>query len=343
MITDEPSRYFESEQELYDYAIGQTETIGYLDTPETWVRLSKDELLVLGELHDQTTLRDLVQAVGTKRWLYEKYYELPSWIFAGYSKLAQVPAGRQGKLQELKAWREEGREHEAEAFMPKMWRILASFGVIESADRYLDQVGSTEWRLFQSLILAAAVAEGYEPKLYKAYNDHKDVLDAALSIPLDARYDWIKQKGYSAVKKSVEALQGTVAASVKSSMELDPKASPEQPASADLSSAEPAPGAAGPGKIYAEFSQGWHEAKKDYNDRLTVETDRARDFSMYLHILRAANVPAAGGYSLLYGFGRMHGERLQDLLAATKGRTQRPVRYLEMEEFIIEQRKRYPQ
>ena len=65
--------------------------------------------------------------------------------------------------------------------------------------------------------------------------------------------------------------------------------------------------------------------------------DQARDFSMYQHILQAAKT----GY-LLYGLGALHGERLQRLLktAGTKGHR---VKYMTMEDFIKEQKKKYPQ
>jgi hypothetical protein len=70
IVEDHKSRYFGSVKELYAYAAESTETIGYVDREKTWVRLP-ERFLVLGERHSGTTLTDLVEATGTKRYIYE--------------------------------------------------------------------------------------------------------------------------------------------------------------------------------------------------------------------------------------------------------------------------------
>jgi len=90
MAADEPARYSKNRQELYEYAEEKTETIGYVEKEQAWIRINDNELLVLGEHHAKTTLPDVVRAVGTKRWMHERYSELPLWIFEGHTNLARL-------------------------------------------------------------------------------------------------------------------------------------------------------------------------------------------------------------------------------------------------------------
>src|SRR5258708_38118646 len=90
MAADEPARYFKNRQELYEYAEEKTETIGYVEKEQAWIRINDNELLVLGEHHAKTTLPDVVRAVGTKRWMPERYSELPLWIFEEDTNLARL-------------------------------------------------------------------------------------------------------------------------------------------------------------------------------------------------------------------------------------------------------------
>ncbi|GAA6616641.1 DUF4157 domain-containing protein [Scytonema sp. NUACC26] len=65
--------FFQNEQEMFNYASGKTETMGYLKKENTWIRIPNDKLLVLGEKHSGTTLVDVVKALGTKKYIYEQY------------------------------------------------------------------------------------------------------------------------------------------------------------------------------------------------------------------------------------------------------------------------------
>lgn len=71
MVEDHRSRFFENEAELLDFADRKTTDIGYVDREKTWVRLAPNKPLVLGENHAGTTLRDLVEATGHWKYLYE--------------------------------------------------------------------------------------------------------------------------------------------------------------------------------------------------------------------------------------------------------------------------------
>lgn len=74
MAADSRCRYFTDRQELEDFVALRTEDIGYVDREKTWVRLP--EFLVLGEKHSATTLQDLVDATGTRKFQYEGRAEL---------------------------------------------------------------------------------------------------------------------------------------------------------------------------------------------------------------------------------------------------------------------------
>ncbi len=71
LMRDRRSRYFKDQKELEDYAQGKTDDIGYVEREKTWVRLPEN-LLVLGERHDETTLMDLVKATGNNNYMHER-------------------------------------------------------------------------------------------------------------------------------------------------------------------------------------------------------------------------------------------------------------------------------
>ena len=112
--------------------------------------------------------------------------------------------------------------------------------------------------------------------------------------------------GWREAAESVLALQEAIAVSVRETMK---------------------------GGSYKRFTQGWKEPNIDYGAASLREADRARDFSMYENILKAK-----GDNMLLYGFGYLHGERLQELLKSAKG-----IKYMRIDQFLADQRKKWPQ
>jgi hypothetical protein len=313
MIADYPSRYFKSEQELYAYANRQTETIGYVDKLKTWVRLNEDELLVLGEKHGPTqpTLPDVASAVGTNRWMYEGYSDVPLWLFTEHARLPTVTSGRNRVWGELAEKRRQGSGHEAESFATKLWRGVAAFDFDDDDPLFkLKTVSRSEWGLLESAIFAGAVSQKYMPGLHEAYVAHKKALEPVLSLGYDQRTDWLDRVPLPAIRKGMTALQKATSYFTHENMVTHP--------------------------LYERFSAGWHPAKSDYPNKFMLTGDRARDLSMYQNILRAANETY-----LLYGLGKMHGQRLQDLLNQQGAR--RKIKYLEMLDFKEQQRKRYPQ
>lgn len=107
VVTDNRARYFRAIDELYLFAAGKTDDIGYVDREKTWARLP-DEFLVLGESHDKTTVMDLVEATGVTNYIYEASDARPSpYLYPG---------------QQIKA-----REHQLEESLPKF--VVGLIGV----------------------------------------------------------------------------------------------------------------------------------------------------------------------------------------------------------------------
>jgi hypothetical protein len=320
MIVDNKSRYFKNKQEVYDYADEKTETIGYVEQGEgAWIRLKDNELLVLGEKHpkegrgpgDEAALVDIVKAVGTKRFMWEAYTELPPWT-AEDAPLRQTMQKRQeAKEETFRIAHLTGHSHEAESFFPKVWRGLAGMNFEYNNDLVSTEI---EWQAFQWAILAAAEAKDSAPALHEVYKGNKEALDLAVSTEWPARQQWVEAVGVEQAKASLKAMHNAVAAHVTETR----KAVPDRQK-----------------KDFKDFNKGWHRAKDDYSknpDDPKMQADKARDFSMYQHILQAKKKKY-----LLYGLGYLHGQRLQGLLKSQR------IKYMKVGDFIEQQRKKYPQ
>jgi len=118
ILVDYRSRYFLDIDELYDYVLGDTDDIGYVDREKVWVRLPV-EFLVLGEQHNLTTVLDLVEATGVKNYIYEGEKARPS----PYS----TPASRLPK-----------KEYQLEEQLPKA--IVGLVGVEKKLAREVHQL-----------------------------------------------------------------------------------------------------------------------------------------------------------------------------------------------------------
>jgi hypothetical protein len=132
--------YFNDEQEMQDYANGQTETIGYEETKQTWIRIPNDKLLVLGENHSQTTLPDIVRATRTKKYIYEPYTEYPQELLK-QSKRLQQTSHKRNKEFDLKSGQgneKSSSSHNAEKLLPKL--IIALLGVRKKVSEAVEDV-----------------------------------------------------------------------------------------------------------------------------------------------------------------------------------------------------------
>ncbi len=138
----DPNRhfYFNDEQEMQDYASGKTETIGYEEKNQAWVRIPNDKLLVLGEDHSQTTLPDIVRATKTKKYIYEPYTEYPQELLQESKRLQQT-SHKRNKEFDLKSGQKPDKSsssHNAEKLLPKL--IVALLGLRTKVNEAVEDV-----------------------------------------------------------------------------------------------------------------------------------------------------------------------------------------------------------
>ena len=122
-------RHFRDQQELSDYEAGRTEHIGPLHSEflgaerVPWVRL-ENELLVLGEKHDEVNLIDIVKAVRTPRFMYEGIHRIPGNRNEAFPSLTKKMQLEEKNIPELQNWmsllRNEQFDHHLEHFYPKI-------------------------------------------------------------------------------------------------------------------------------------------------------------------------------------------------------------------------------
>jgi len=123
-MVGDPDRkyYFKDRAEMLRYAKAETETIGYVDRADAWVRLPPHTLVVLGEMHGGTTVADVVKALGTKKFLYESYTDFPADVLRRSKRLREAHATK------LREWNEKmgiagdksGLRHELEPYLVKI-------------------------------------------------------------------------------------------------------------------------------------------------------------------------------------------------------------------------------
>ncbi len=339
MLNDAPKRYFTDEAELISYARRQTQTIGYVDKAEAWIRLEEPGLLILGERHNEVVLTDVANALGTKRFRCEGWYELPVWLRAiGQDQARLTPAQQH-------AWTTLADDpgNAGEDFLPALWRGVEAFDMRPARDD--DEVSGIdaalvaadmreEWLLLYWLIFVASVAATGFPALYRAYDAYKDVLDLFLA------------KNVSRVKDAPAATNARDAGRAWAGAQVwgDDRGKRLEAALMALQGALRAevPGQQGVHAGYKLFDQHWRKAtegpgsEEEYESEFMRAADKARDFSMYLHILSAV-----GEKSVLFGFGALHLTRLGPLLSAVPERSQFRSAYTR--EFIDGQLGLYPQ
>ena len=82
-------RHFLSAQELTDYQSEprKTEHIGTLGPNHSWIRLNQNRLLVVGEVHNQITMQDMVAALNNRRYMDEGYSFLPDHLHESFPEL----------------------------------------------------------------------------------------------------------------------------------------------------------------------------------------------------------------------------------------------------------------
>ncbi|NQX65970.1 hypothetical protein HQN90_07505 [Paenibacillus alba] len=314
MMGDSKSRYFNSKDEMSQYAGDTTEKIGYVEKTNTWIRLP-DELTVIGEKHTATTLHEVVKAVGTDKFMYEGYTEHPAEAAdnpelkatmrqrdaVGDAKFGGVGSGPGTK------------SHYAESFYPKIIRGLQGLTV-----GYDYQVmGSEAEKNLLGMAIRFGASADEDSGLYRAYTTQEDLWKStATSLEGDTH--------------SAEPL--TAAMRTAGSSDLFTTFVQELTDYATLKIQEEQAHASAADK--KAFSDNWHVAKVDYDVEGSeiMKAEKARDFSMFQHIKKAKS----DGY-LLYGLGDLHLQRIKKLLD-TEG-----IKSENMNTFISNQEENHPQ
>lgn len=123
MIKEPTKQYFfADEPEMVNYAAERTDNMGYLEKEKQWIRLPDSGLLVLGENHSSTTLKDVVKTTGNRKYLYEPHTEFPAELTRRSKRVRTAYETRRGELA-AEAGHEDDRQkiaHEGEKILPKI-------------------------------------------------------------------------------------------------------------------------------------------------------------------------------------------------------------------------------
>jgi hypothetical protein len=319
MMTDNLSRYFDSKDELFRYARKGTETIGYVNAEDTWIRLNSNQLLVLGENHTKTTLADIVKAVGTKKFMYEAYTEAPQELM-GNEKFVKADNQRKEEFNQKFNTDNKGQfSHEAESFYPKVVRVLSDITCDPDTKSIINKAGPLGNYYLRLAILAAATSNHTNSQFYQHYQNNKNLFDKTANQLRTIPASETELSKQMEEQKSCEVLDIFLGAFTSYANEKVERER-QNAASEDR----------------GKFQERWHLREKgdfssDENSPI-MRGEKARDFSMYQHIKQARD----RGY-LLYGFGEVHRNRLKELL------NQEGIQNKSMEEFLETQKIEYPQ
>lgn len=339
MIKDERYRYFESEDEVSRYIKGETENIGYVQKGNTWIRIDDNELLVLGESHEEAdvNLQDIVKAVGTNRFMHEGFVECPdqenealsqairkrchsyedSFNIKDKKQLKYTKDTEHFSIKDDKAF-----PHTGESFYTRLLRTLKNIDEQIKPQNPKDPsytFGFSKFELdLRRAILDAAGTEGTnDQEILQTYYANQEIFDETakeLGAKTPLNKTQLAQKIKS--KKSYDLWKGFY----QEFMEYAKKKAKQE--REDLGDRE---------KKRLEKWGKWNPEFIGPNDKLLKEVEEIRDISMYHHIKTAQKK----GY-LLYGCGDFHRQRLADIL------DQEGIRHQSMEDFIKTQKGRHP-
>ena len=170
ILKDYKSRYFHKLDELYRYARRETDDIGYVDREKVWVRLP-DEFLVLGEEHSRTTVMDLVEATGVKKYLYEGGATRPSPYLDPSKVIPEMP-------------------HQLEEWLPKY--VVGLIGVQNRLEKQLRTLAPEEPDWKSKIRRERKTVERADPEAEE--RQHQAELEA-WSSGWEARYQSREERG----------------------------------------------------------------------------------------------------------------------------------------------------
>lgn len=314
MIGDDKSRYFNSKNEMSQYAANTTEKIGFVEKTGTWIRIP-DELTVIGEKHTATTLHDVVKAVGTDKFMHEGYTEHPAEAADNPELLAamrQRDAIGDAKFGGVGSG-SGTKSHYAESFYPKIIRGLQGLKVRHD----YQVIGSEAEKHLLGMAIRFAASADEDSDLYQTYMAHEELWKStATSLEGDTH----SAEPLAAVMLTARSsdLFTTFVQGLTDYATTKIQEEQAQATTADKNA----------------FAANWHVAKPDYDVEGSeiMKAEKARDFSMFQHIKKARSE----GY-LLYGHGDLHLLRIKELLDAEG------IKSVNMNTFISNQEENHPQ
>jgi hypothetical protein len=314
MIGDAPVRYFESKDELYQYANQETDRIGYVESAKTWVRLP-DELTVMGENHEKTpNVSHVVTATGTSRFMHEAYTERPDDM-GGAEEVAALQDERSESFNPKFGVKPKGQgKHYAEDFYPKIMRGLS--GIVVQNNKLL--ASKAEIPLLRMAILDARRLMDDDPELFLTYAEFSKLFDETAEFLKTGSSDMSPLSKQMQLEKSSRIFDDFVTEfGVYAYGEIESR-------EARIPKAD-----------QAAFEKDYDPTKGKYpgaNADEIAKAERAGDLSMYQHIKAAS----AKGY-LLYGLGSWHRERMVKLL------DREGIKHTTVDDFITSQKGAHPQ
>ncbi|MEH2221902.1 eCIS core domain-containing protein [Nostoc sp.] len=317
MLNDSKCRYFKSENELSDFVAKKTENIGYLETKHNkgWIRL-ENELIVLGEYHNKTTLVDIVNAVGTKKFRYEPYIEVPPEL-AENPEIKKEIADREKLFNDkTNLGNDDRNSHKAEDLYPKILTVLSdlSYDEINNKMRIKDHILSDVMKAVLNLAIITAANCEKNSELYNFYQRNERIFSIIKSTVVENSKN-IKEGEHNEI-------DGEIFCEFHSLFEqyADEKIEKEQQKINEIDR--------------TKFNKEWQRASKDFPSKMEgkMKAEKARDFSMYQHIKTAKDQ----NY-LLFGLGNLHRERLNKLL------NEEQIKNQSIDDFMEAQKHLYPQ
>jgi hypothetical protein len=323
MLRDDKKRYFADKDEMYRYAKGNTDTMGWVPARNAWVKLN-DELVVLGETHTaDLTAASVIKAVGTERYMHESLTEAPE----ASPDVSRALRTRE-KGEHKRKFGKVSAANRSEDFFPKIKRGFADLGVVCNAKGEIRWQDRKPWRpqyvLLRLVLLYASGIQSRTSALKQFYDTHSDVLNRTASMLAELPDD--PAQIHALLLRTPLSLAMATARSTALFTSLKDAVMAHVEAKIHAQHVQrPAP---------ASFAA-WKMAQTDYSpdpDSPIIQAEKARDRSMLEHIR-----DARGRHYLIYGLGKMHLERLDDVL------TQENVRHSTVEDFVTQQEQAYPQ
>ncbi|MFL9458857.1 DUF4157 domain-containing protein [Tolypothrix bouteillei VB521301_2] len=310
MIQDkERNFFFQSEREMFKYANGKTETMGYLEKEDTWIRIPDNKLLVLGEKHTGTTLVDVVKAIGTKKYIYEQYTELPKKLLKKSKRFQQISSQDSKDLKE-KFGPQHGNNrtpHLIDNILPKIvvalislkkdiLKLVRTAGLLKLQNEQQIVKGynlqQSQLKYLLRAMLMAAKSAKYKTNMQELWQEHQDIFNTTAKELTEG-----VELANTAFIKAIYQKKFTYNNFIDSFKDA---------ARSDLQTS-------GAQEEFNQFETNREDIQGSTNDPEAKEFERMREYYMYKKMKEAEQK----GY-LLAGIGDVHRLHLEEILSHEK-------------------------